>query len=121
MEQSSFSAPSYVIKAEELHTLNYMAAGYPRPQGLEWIDCSKDVTLRASTIQMLVRTLYRLNCSPSVQRLHQSAGLRVKFQSLDDRLAFAALFQQAALACTSRPEPMKPRTSDRPCAFRSRR
>ena len=103
MQHSRVSCPAYVIKAYELRALKFIAPDYPRPQGLEWIDRGRDVRLRPTTIEMLVRTLYRGKGSLSVQRLHHSAGLRVLFRSDADRQSFAARFRKA-LACMASAE-----------------
>lgn len=87
--------PAYVIKAEELVAVNYLAADHPRPQSVEWINRGTDQVLRPTTTDMLLRTLFKPATSPSVQKLHDSSGLRVIFRSDSDRERFAAAFRQA--------------------------
>lgn len=101
MRQERLVIPSFVIKAEELPALNRIGADFPRPQALEWIDRGRDTKLRPTTIEMLVRTLFRDTPSPSVKRLHHSAGLRVVFRSESDRQLFATMFRKALLCCES--------------------
>lgn len=73
--------PAYVIKAEELVAVNYLADDHPRPQSVEWINRGTDQVLRPTTTDMLLRTLFQPAASPSVQKLHDSSGLRVIFRS----------------------------------------
>ena len=70
------SMPAFVIKAEELVALNYLDRNHPRPRKLEWINRGTNQPLRRSSIEMLLRTLFREVETPSVVKLHQSAGLR---------------------------------------------
>lgn len=83
---------NYVIRAEDLRLLNELPPDHPRPVGLEWINCGTDQRLRRSTVEMLLRTLYRRTDTPSVCRLHNSSGLRLRFRSEDERQRFAARF-----------------------------
>lgn len=85
----------YVIKAEELRAINYLAPDHPRPRSVEWINRGTDQVMRPTTTAMLLRTLYKPSRSPSVQKLHDSAGLRVVFRSERDREKFAAAFRAA--------------------------
>ena len=85
----------FVIRAEDLILLNQLPADHPRPVGLEWINRGTDQKLRPSSVDLLLRTIYRsISPSPSVARLHHSAGLRVRFGSNDDREKFATTFNQ---------------------------
>lgn len=95
MRQDRVEAPSYVIKAHELPALKHLPPDHPRPQGLLWIDRGRNSKLQRTTIEMLMRTLFRETSSQHVERLHQRAGLRVMFRSHDDRRIFAKLFQDA--------------------------
>ena len=82
----------YVIPAEDLYLLNHLPPDHPKPIGLEWINRGTDQHLRPSTVEMLLRTLYHRSRSPSVSRLHESAGLRLHFRSEADRQSFAVKF-----------------------------
>ena len=42
MRADRIAAPTYVIKALELHALNNLPDDFPRPQGLEWINRGLD-------------------------------------------------------------------------------
>lgn len=87
--------PAYVIKAEELVAVNYLADDHPRPQSVEWINRGTDQVLRPTTTDMLLRTLFQPTASPSVQKLHDSSGLRVVFRSDAERERFATAFRDA--------------------------
>ena len=95
MRADRIAAPAYVIKALELHALNNLPEDFPRPQGLEWINRGRDTRLKRTSVEMLVRTLFRGIKTASVNRLHEQAGLRVIFTSEEDRRAFAKLFKSA--------------------------
>ncbi|XUU59641.1 hypothetical protein ACRAQ6_08625 [Erythrobacter sp. HA6-11] len=95
MSEKPSSTIQYVIKAEELRAINYLAPDHPRPRSVEWINRGTDQTMRPTTTAMLLRTLYKPERSPSVQKLHDSAGLRVVFRSEKDREAFANAFRKA--------------------------
>ena len=81
--------PSFVIKAEELATLNYLDRNHPRPRRLEWINRGTNQKLRRTSIELLLRTLFRQVTSPSVVRLHHSSGLRAIFATEQERARFA--------------------------------
>ncbi|WP_394726899.1 hypothetical protein [Altererythrobacter sp. GH1-8] len=95
MSDKPSSTIQYVIKAEDLRAINYLAPDHPRPRSVEWINRGTDQTMRPTTTAMLMRTLYKPTRSPSVQKLHDSAGLRVVFRSEQDREAFASAFRKA--------------------------
>jgi len=95
MSQATTTAPAYVIKAEELAILNYLTPDHPRPQQVEWINRGTDQKLKRSSVDMLMRTLFRDVASPSVVKLHRSAGLRAVFRSDRERDTFAAAFAAA--------------------------
>ena len=95
MPNPAITAPIFVIKPNELATLNYLADGHPRPLQIDWIDRGTDRKLRPSTVDMLLRTLFLDMASPSVVRLHRSAGLRAAFRSETDRDLFAKAFAAA--------------------------
>ena len=95
MRQEAISIPAFVIKAEQLATLNYLPSDHPRPIEVEWINRGTDQRLRQSSIDMLLRTLFKDVASPSVVRLHRSAGLRVMFKSDRERDQFAGAFANA--------------------------
>nr|WP_298895550.1 hypothetical protein [uncultured Altererythrobacter sp.] len=84
-----------MIKAEELVAVNYLADDHPRPQSVEWINRGTDQVLRPTTTDMLLRTLFQPAASPSVQKLHDSSGLRVIFRSDAERERFATAFRDA--------------------------
>jgi hypothetical protein len=89
------SRPAFVIKAEELPALNYLGPDHPQPLLVEWINRGTDQRMQRSTIEMLLRTLSRDDASPSVVKLHHSAGLRVAFRSHEERETFAHAFANA--------------------------
>lgn len=84
-----------MIKAEELVAVNYLADDHPRPHSVEWINRGTDQVLRPTTTDMLLRTLFQPAASPSVQKLHDSSGLRVNFRTDGERERFAAAFREA--------------------------
>ena len=97
--------PIYVIRAEELILLNDMPADHPRPVCLEWINRGTDQKLRPTSVDLLLRTMYRSTSpSPSVARLHQTAGLRVRFGSNADRDRFATTLKRLPQADRLRPK-----------------
>ncbi|WFL77490.1 hypothetical protein P7228_00035 [Altererythrobacter arenosus] len=75
--------------------INYLAPDHPRPREVEWINRGTNQRMRPTTTQMLMRTLFQRIDTPSVQKLHDSAGLRVIFRSERDREIFAAAFDAA--------------------------
>lgn len=86
--------PNFVVPAEDLIVLNKLPRDVLRPTELEWINRGTDQRLRRMSVAMLVRTLYQGGgLSQSVVALHQSAGLRLKFRTIEDQRAFAAAFQ----------------------------
>ncbi|HKT85748.1 MAG TPA: hypothetical protein VJQ77_06665 [Novosphingobium sp.] len=87
--------PAFVIKAEELPVLNHLRDDHPRPLLVEWINRGTNQRMNRSTVDMLLRTLSQEEVSPSVERLHQSAGLRLSFGTDEDRNIFAAAFANA--------------------------
>ncbi len=95
MRHETITIPAFVIKAEELSALNYLAPNHPRPLHVEWINRGTDQKLRPSSVDMLLRTLFHDVASPSVVRLHRSAGLRAIFRTGKERDQFAAQFAAA--------------------------
>jgi hypothetical protein len=95
MHREVSASAAFVIKAEELAALNYLPTDQPPPQFTEWINRGTDQPLRRTTIEMLLRTLCSEDVSASVERLHQSAGLRCLFHTAEDRDQFAIAFEQA--------------------------
>ena len=87
--------PAYVIKAAELAAINYLTSDHPRPCEVEWINRGTNQRLRPTTTQMLLRTLFQEVETPSVQKLHESSGLRVVFRSERERELFASAFEAA--------------------------
>ncbi len=94
--------PAFVIKAEELAALNYLNPDHPRPLVVEWINRGTDQKMRRTTIDLLLRTLWEDVSSPSVQKLHQTSGLRVTFPSAEQRDGFATAFAAARAEMDSR-------------------
>lgn len=86
---------AYVVKAQELPALYYLDDAHPRPTALEWINRGTDQKLRRTTVEMLLRTLFGGGQTPSVQKLHNSSGLRAQFRSAKDRDRFSAAFSKA--------------------------
>lgn len=95
MGQETHSEPAYVIKAEELPALNYLDPDHPRPLLTEWINRGTDQKMRRTSIDLLLRTLTEDSHSPSVERLHQTSGLRAIFSTERERDAFANAFSGA--------------------------
>lgn len=95
MKPEAISLPSFVIKAEDLATLNYLDRAHPRPRRLEWINRGTNQKLRRTSIELLLRTLFREVTSASVMRLHRSTGLRVIFATEQERDRFARAFTKA--------------------------
>jgi hypothetical protein len=87
--------PSFVVRAEDLAALNYLRTGHPRPRRLTWINRGTDQPLRPTTVQMLLRTLFRGETSPSVSKLHRESGLRISFAEPAARDEFARCFTHA--------------------------
>lgn len=85
----------YVIRPDELAALNFLPPGHPRPVRVEWINRGTDRPLNRQSIELLLRTMYADMLSPSVVKLHRSAGLRVHLRSEADRLRFANAFSSA--------------------------
>lgn len=95
MQGNGKPTAAFVIKAEELAALYDLGAHHPPPVLLEWINRGTDQPLRRTTIEMLLRTLFKEDMSASVSRLHQSAGLRCLFRTEEERDRFAAAFEEA--------------------------
>jgi hypothetical protein len=95
MKHEAIMLPAYVIKAEDLGALNHLDRNHPRPRRLEWINRGTNQLLRPTSIEMLLRTLFREVKSPSVVKLHQSAGLRAVFGTDQERDKFATAFASA--------------------------
>lgn len=95
MGHDATEEPAFVIKAEELAALNYLNPDHPRPLLAEWINRGTDQKMRRTTIDLLLRTLWEEASSPSVQKLHQTSGLRASFASEADRDGFATAFAAA--------------------------
>jgi hypothetical protein len=101
MQQDAILAPAFVIKAVELPALNYLAPGHPNPRRVEWINRATDQILRRSSVDMLLRTLFRDVDTPSVIRLHQFAGLRAIFGTSKERDSFGSAFAKARAVNTA--------------------
>ena len=86
---------AYVVKAAELPALYFLDEAHPRPLELEWINRGTDQKLRRTTIEMLLRTLFAKAQTPSVQKLHDSAGLRASFRNERERERFSKAFSKA--------------------------
>lgn len=95
MRQEATSNPAFVIKPQELPALNFLCPGHPRPIRTEWINRATDKPLKPSSVEVLLRTLHIDMASPSVVRLHRSAGLRTVFRSDREREVFANEFSAA--------------------------
>ncbi|WP_427965044.1 hypothetical protein [Altererythrobacter sp.] len=95
MEHKVISLPAYVIKAEELLAINYLPPDHPRPRHVEWINRGTDQKMRPTTTDQLLRTLYQNTDTPSIRKLHETAGLRVQFRTDAERDRFAAAFAKA--------------------------
>lgn len=95
MSSPAEDRPAFVVKAADFAALYYLDSTHPRPQEIEWINRGTDQRLRPSTIDMLLRTMWRPSETPSVRKLHESAGLRTIFRSERDRDRFARAFRAA--------------------------
>lgn len=87
--------PAFVIKAEEIQAINYLASDHPRPRRVEWINRGTNQVMRPTTTQMLLRTLFQDVDTPSVQKLRETSGLRVVFRSEHERELFSSAFAKA--------------------------
>lgn len=85
----------YVVRPEELAALNFLPPGHPRPVRVEWINRGTDRPLNRQSIELLLRTMFADMLSPSVVKLHRSAGLRIQLRSEAERLRFATDFASA--------------------------
>jgi len=83
------------VKAEELLAINFLSLDHPKPRRVEWINRGTNQVLRPTTTQMLLRTLFQPVETPSVQKLHESSGLRIVFRSEREREHFATAFEAA--------------------------
>ncbi|MEP5937477.1 MAG: hypothetical protein ABJ239_04050 [Erythrobacter sp.] len=95
MKQERILEPAYVVKAEDIIAINYLASDHPRPRRVEWINRGTDQVLRPTTTSMLLRTLYKPVERDSVQKLHDSSGLRIVLKNEGERVAFASAFERA--------------------------
>lgn len=95
MAQDPTDLPAFVVKAEELSTLNYLPASHPRPRRVEWINRGNNQKLKRGSVDMLLRTMFRDIASPSVVRLLRSTGLKLNFSSGREREGFASAFATA--------------------------
>lgn len=101
MERISDTAPAFVIKLQDLAVLNYLPPDHPQPSGAKWINRGTNRPLQHSSVEMLLRTLFRDILSPSAVRLHRSAGLRVVFKAEIERERFARAFAAARELATA--------------------
>ncbi|WP_338466270.1 hypothetical protein RXV95_11945 [Novosphingobium sp. ZN18A2] len=85
----------FVIKVQDLPALNYLAAGYPRPVALAWINRGTDQALRPSTVEQLLRTMFNPDLSDNLRRLQANAGLRAEFETEGRRNGFHKAFRAA--------------------------
>lgn len=95
MSDSAHLEPAFVIKAQDIVAINYLATDHPRPRRVEWINRGTNQVMRPTTTQMLLRTLFQDVDTPSVQKLRETSGLRVVFRSERDREAFSVAFANA--------------------------
>ncbi len=95
MDDSALMEPAFVIKAQDILAINYLAADHPRPCRVEWINRGTNQVMRPTTTQMLLRTLFQKVDTPSVQKLRETSGLRVVFRSERDREIFSSAFTDA--------------------------
>ncbi|MBX7540394.1 hypothetical protein [Qipengyuania sphaerica] len=95
MGDTGAPAHAYVVKAAELPALYFLEDAHPRPTALEWINRGTDQKLRRTTVEMLLRTLFAKVRTPSVRKLHNSAGLRASFRSERERARFSTAFAKA--------------------------
>lgn len=95
MNESSQSEPAFVIKAQDIVAINYLASDHPRPRRVEWINRGTNQVMRPTTTQMLLRTLYQDVDTPSIRKLRETSGLRVVFRSEREREAFSSAFAKA--------------------------
>lgn len=76
----------YVVPIALLKEVEEAVAAAEHPVSIEWINRTTDRPLSRTSVAMLRRMLpLPQRASPSVRRLHQSAGLRLRFASADDR------------------------------------
>ena len=87
--------PAFVIKAQDILAINYLANDHPRPRRVEWINRGTNQVMRPTTTQMLLRTLFQDVDTPSVRKLRETSGLRVVFRNERDREVFSTAFASA--------------------------
>jgi hypothetical protein len=120
MDWQSDTAPAFVIKLQDLAVLNYLTPDHPQPVGVRWINRGTNRPLQHSSVEMLLRTLFRDILSPSLVRLHRSAGLRVVFKTEIERERFARSFSAAReLASLASPYLITSMFNDRATAERA--
>lgn len=120
MQPDATTSPSFVIKPAQLSALNYLPSDHPRPVQVEWINRGTDQKLRPTSVDMLLRTLFRDVLSPSVVKLHRSAGLRAQFRTDRERDSFASAFAAAwDSECTNREHRVTAMFADRDSAERA--
>ncbi len=95
MNDDTCLEPAFVIKAEEILAINYLASDHPRPRRVEWINRGTNQVMRPTTTQMLLRTLFQDVDTPSVLKLRETSGLRVVFRTEHDREMFSSAFAKA--------------------------
>jgi hypothetical protein len=87
--------PVFVVKARELIALNYLQNDHPRPISADWINRGTNQALRRTTIELLLRTFFKEPVSDSIQRIRDSSGLRLHFQTEKERARFSQAFLMA--------------------------
>lgn len=95
MNDAAELEPAFVIRAQDIVAINYLASDHPRPRRVEWINRGTNQVMRPTTTQMLLRTLFQEVDTPSIQKLRETSGLRVVFRSDRDRELFSVAFAHA--------------------------
>lgn len=96
MREDTILAPTFVIKPAQLSALNFLEPNHPWPVQAEWINRGTNQKLQHASVEMLLRTLFHDVLSPSLVRLHRSAGLRTTFSSDKERDRFASALAVAS-------------------------
>jgi hypothetical protein len=95
MDNALTGANAYVVKTADLAALDQIIPDRPAPIKIEWINRGTNRKMQRSTVELLLRTRFRENVSPSVSRLRESAGMRLIFRDEREREVFAAKFAKA--------------------------
>jgi hypothetical protein len=95
MDNALTGANAFVVKTADLAALDQIIPDRPEPIKIEWINRGTNRKMQRSNVELLLRTRFQENVSPSVSRLRESAGMRLIFRDEREREVFAAKFAKA--------------------------